>query len=143
MASATVPRAVTRAFTEALSAAELDRAASLFADDGCFITPDATAIRGRRGVRAVLAQLTAGHVQLRVTPGSVQMAGDMALCTERWDFTYSGRDTGPYTQVSESTVLLRRSDRGWQLSIVAPWHIVSADQDPFSSTPRLELAYRL
>lgn len=124
MAPSTVPRAVTRAFAEALSAAELDRATSLFADDGCFVTPDATTVQGRRSVRAILAQLTAGRVQLRVTPGNMQMAGDVALCTERWDFTHAGRDTSPYTRVSESTILLRRSDRGWQLSVVAPWHTI-------------------
>jgi limonene-1,2-epoxide hydrolase len=54
-----VPTEVTRAFAEALSAAELDRATSLFAEDGCFVTPDATAVHGRSGVRAILAQLIA------------------------------------------------------------------------------------
>jgi len=130
------PQAVTHAFAEALSASALDRAASLFADHGCFVTPDATTVHGRRGIRAILAQLTTGHVRLRVTPGSMQMAGDMALCTERWDFTYACKETDSFTRASDSTVLLRRFDRVWQLAVVAPWHIVSADQYPFASIPR-------
>jgi uncharacterized protein (TIGR02246 family) len=130
MASWTVPQEITRAFAEALSAAELDRAASLFADDGCFVTPDATAVHGRQGVRAILAQLVAGHVQLRVAQKSVYVAGSTAFCSERWAFTYACKEASPFTQVSDSTVLLRCSDRMWQLSIVAPWHIMDADQYP-------------
>jgi uncharacterized protein (TIGR02246 family) len=136
MASWAVPQEVTRAFAEALSAAELDRAASLFADDGCFVTPDATAVHGRRGVRAILAQLVAGHVQLQVASKSVYVAGSMALCSERWAFTYACKDARPFTRVSDSTVLLRCSDRMWQLSVVAPWHIMGADQYPFASMLR-------
>jgi uncharacterized protein (TIGR02246 family) len=131
-----VPQELTRAFAEALSAAELDRAVSLFADDGCFVTPDATAVHGRRGVKAILAQLTASQVQLRVAQKSVYVAGGMALCRERWAFTYACKDASPFTQVSDSTVLLRRSDRVWQFSIVAPWHIMGADQYPFASMLR-------
>jgi uncharacterized protein (TIGR02246 family) len=135
MASSTVPHEVTRAFAEALSAAELDRAISFFADDGCIVTPDATVVHGRDGIRAILAQLTARHVQLRVTPESMQMVGELALCSERWAFTYACNDTGPFTQDSYSKVLLRRSDREWQLSIVAPWHLGSADRYPCASKP--------
>jgi uncharacterized protein (TIGR02246 family) len=127
---------ITRAFAEALSAAELDRAVSLFADDGWFVTPDATAVHGRRGIRAILAQLIAGHVQLRVAQKSVYVAGSIALCSERWVFTYAYKDVSPFTQISNSTVLLRCSDRVWQLSIVAPWHIMGADQYPFASMLR-------
>jgi uncharacterized protein (TIGR02246 family) len=133
----TSPHAAILAFAEALSAAELEQATSLFADDGCFVTPDATAVRGRRGIREVLAQLTAGRVQLRVTPGTVQIAGSMALCSERWAFTYAGKDICPFTRVSDSTALLRRSDGGWQLSLVAPWHIMHLDRYRSPSTPLL------
>jgi uncharacterized protein (TIGR02246 family) len=122
------PQEVTRAFAGALSAAELDRATSLFADDGCFVTPDATTVHGRHGVGVILAQLIAGHAQLRVAPKSVHVAGNMALCSERWAFTYACKEVRPFTQASDSTVLLRRSDRVWKLLLVAPWHIVDADR---------------
>jgi ketosteroid isomerase-like protein len=124
------PQKVTCAFAKALSAAELDRAISLFADDGCFVTPDATTVYGRHGVRAILAQLIAGHAQLRVAPKSLHIAGSMALCSERWVFTYACKDVSPFTQAAGSTVLLRRSNRVWELLFVAPWHIVDADRSP-------------
>jgi uncharacterized protein (TIGR02246 family) len=129
------PQKVTRTFAEALSAAELDRAASLFADDGRFVTPDATVVHGRRGVREILAQLTASHVQLRVAQKQVYVAGNIALCSERWAFTYACKEVSPFTQTSDSTVLLGCSDRMWRFSIVAPWHIVDVDQYLFASMP--------
>lgn len=132
------PQAATRAFAEALNAAEPDRAASFFADGGCFVTPDATAVRGHRGIRELLAQLTASRVQLGITLGSVHMTGNTALCSERWVFTHLGGDAEPFVRASNSSVLLRRSRRMWQLSIVAPWHAVSAGQQPVSPTPQLD-----
>lgn len=130
------PQEVTRAFAGALSAAELDRAISLFADDGCLVTPDATTVHGRHGVRAILVQLIAGRAQLRVTPKSMHIAGSMALCSERWAFTYACKDASPFTQAADSTVLLRRSNRVWKLLFVAPWHIMEADRYFVASMPR-------
>ena len=129
------PQAVTPAFAAALSAAELDRAASFFAADGCFVTPDATAVRGRLGVRALLAQLTSGRVQLRVEPRSTRMAGSLALCTERWIFTYTRDGAAPFIQASDSAILLCRPSDTWRLLIVAPWGIADADRNPFAALP--------
>jgi len=122
------PHQVTRALAGLLSAAELDRAMSLFANECCFVTPDATAVRGRSGIRAILAQLIAGHAQLRVTPQSMQMTGRMALCRERWTFTYTLKGTGLFSQDSDSTILLRHTEHVWRLSTVAPWHSISVDR---------------
>ncbi len=129
------PQEVTHALAGALSAAELDRAISFFADNGCFVTPDATTVHGRHGVRAILAQLIASHAQLRVAPKRVHLARGMALCSERWAFTYACKEISSFTRASNSTVLLRRSDRVWKLLFVAPWHIVDANRYPFTSMP--------
>jgi ketosteroid isomerase-like protein len=131
------PQGLTRAFAAALSAAELECATSFFAEDGCFVTPDATAVRGRFGIRAILAQLTAGRAQLRVALKSVHTAGSIALCNERWTFTYTHtrEDATPFIQASDSTVLLRRCNRVWKLLIVAPWGIADADRHPFAAMP--------
>jgi ketosteroid isomerase-like protein len=134
-----LPQEVTRAFADALSAADLDRAASFFADDGCLVTPDATAVHGpqgirasgHQGIRAILAQLTAGRVQLRVASKSVHTITSMALCI----FTYAREGAAPFIQVSDSTVLLRRQNRAWKLLIVAPWGIADADRHPFAAMP--------
>jgi uncharacterized protein (TIGR02246 family) len=134
-ASEDLPQGVTRAFAAALSAAELDRATSFFAEDGCFVTPDATAVRGRLGIRALLVQLTAGRVQLRVALKSVHTTGSIALCTERWTFIHARGDDAPFIRASDSAILLRRSNRAWRLLIAAPWGIADADRNPFAALP--------
>jgi hypothetical protein len=55
------PQTLTHALAAALSAVDLDRATSLFAADtslfaadGCFATPDAAAVHGLHGIRALL-----------------------------------------------------------------------------------------
>lgn len=129
------PQEVTRAFAGALGAAELDRALSLFDEDGCFITPDVTAVRGLQGIRAILSQLIASRAQLLVEPRSTRTAGSLALCGERWTFTYDRGDATPFVQGSDSTILLRRSNRAWRLLIAAPWGIADADRLPFAEMP--------
>lgn len=133
--AASDPQEVTRALAGALSAAELGRALSLFDEDGCFVTPDATAVRGLYGVRAILSQLIASRVQLRIEPRSTFTAGSLALCSERWTFTYSRGDAAPFVQGSDSAILLRRSNRAWKLLIAAPWAIAEADRLPFAAIP--------
>jgi uncharacterized protein (TIGR02246 family) len=128
-------RGGTRSLATALSAAELDRALSLFDEDGCFVTPDATAIRGSKGIRAILSQLIASRVQLRVESRSTRMAGSLALCQERWAFTHARAGAAPLVQASDSTALLRRSSDAWRLLIAAPWGIADADRRPFASMP--------
>jgi uncharacterized protein (TIGR02246 family) len=132
---ANAPQKLTRAFAAALSAAHLDRAVSLFAEDGCFVTPDATALRDRQSIRSILAQLTAGKVQLRTAPQTVHTTTGLALCSERWTFVYCREDGTPFERASDSAVLLRRSNRTWELLIVAPWGIADADRHPFASMP--------
>ena len=83
---------------------------------------------GRRGITTTLVQLTGSQVQLRVAPETVHVVGGTAFCKERWTFTYVGDRTGPFIKVSDSTVLLRRRDGLWRLSVVAPWHIMDADR---------------
>jgi len=129
------PQELTRAFAAALSATELECATSFFAEDGCFVTPDATAVRGLQGVRSILAQLTAGRVQLRVASQSGHTTGSLALCNERWTFTCAREDAAPFVRISDSTVLLRRCDRVWRLLIAAPWGIADADRHPFAALP--------
>lgn len=128
-----VPQEITRSLATALSAAELDHALSLFAADGCFVTPDATAVRGSQGIRAILSQLIASRVQLRIEPRSTRMAGSLALCEECWVFTRAREGAAPFVQASDSTVLLRRSSGVWRLLIAAPWGIADADRRPFAA----------
>ncbi len=133
------PQEVSRAFARELSSGRLGAAASFFASDAYFVTPDATAIRGRGGIRAILAQLIGCRVQLRVASQSMHTAGHMALCNERWTFNYNRSDAAPFARASDSTVLLRREERTWKLLIAAPWGLADADRHPFVSTALAEI----
>ncbi len=124
------PERATLAFVEAQNAGELDAAASFFARDACFLTPDATAIRGREEIRAVLAQLIASSAKIRVEGQSMLTAGEMALSTQRWTMR-SGGVEAPFVQTSNATVLLRRLERTWKLLIVAPWGLGGGGRDRF------------
>ena len=124
------PERATLAFVEAQNAGELDMAASLFARDACFLTPDATAIRGRDEIRSVLAQLIASSAKIRIEDQSMLTAGEMALSIQRWTMRSGGIDA-PFVQTSNATVLLRRLERTWKLAILAPWGLGGAARDRF------------
>jgi ketosteroid isomerase-like protein len=124
------PEQVTLAFVAAHNAGELDTAASFFARDACFLTPDATAIRGREEIRAVLAQLIASRAEIQVEDQSMLTAGEMALSTQRWTMR-SGGASAPFVQTSNATVLLRRLECSWKLAILAPWGLGGAARDRF------------
>ncbi len=124
------PERATLAFVEAQNGGNLDAAASFFARDACFLTPDATAIRGREEIRAVLAQLIASRAKIQVEGQSMLTAGEMALSVQRWTMRSGGVGT-PFAQTSSSTVLLRRLECSWKLLIVAPWGLGGAARDRF------------
>jgi ketosteroid isomerase-like protein len=124
------PERATLAFVAAQNAGELDAAASFFARDACFLTPDATAIRGREEIRGVLAQLIASSAKIQVEGQSMLTAGEMALSTQRWTMRSGGIDA-PFVQTSNATVLLRRLECSWKLAILAPWGLGGAARDRF------------
>jgi Ketosteroid isomerase homolog len=124
------PERATLAFAEAQNAGDLDAAASFFARDACFLTPDATVIRGREEIRAVLAQLIASCAQIQVEGQSMLRAGEVALSIQRWTMRSHGVGA-PFVQTSSSTVLLRHLERTWKLLIVAPWGLGGAARDSY------------
>jgi ketosteroid isomerase-like protein len=128
----TRPEQVSPALAEALEGGDLDVAASFFAREACFLTPDATAIRGREDIRPILAQLIASRVQIRIEVQSTLVAGDMAIATERWTMHTKGTGAEPFVQTSGATVLLRHLERTWKLMIVAPWGLRGADLHRFA-----------
>ena len=105
----------------ALNARNLDAAASCFAKDACLITPDATAIRGRARIRAVLAQLIARRAQIEIELSCVLMAVDVALVRERWTIGSDGIEGSRFEQSCSTTLVLRLIEDEWRLAIAAPW----------------------
>jgi ketosteroid isomerase-like protein len=112
---------ISPAFAAALTAGDLEAASACFARDACLITPDATTIRGRDHIRAILFQLIAMRPTVHLEQRGMLIAGDVALGTETWRIRLNGLDPTPFAQTSDSTAVLRRVEGAWKLQIAAPW----------------------
>jgi ketosteroid isomerase-like protein len=110
-----------QSFAGALNAGQLDLATACFALDGCLITPDATAIRGRESIRSVLSQLIARRATIAVEFSSALAAAEVALVHQRWQIRTEGLESVPFVQRTMPTLVLHRIETEWKLAIVAPW----------------------
>jgi uncharacterized protein (TIGR02246 family) len=121
---ATAPTSVKQispALAAALSAGDLAAATACFTPDACLLTPDATTIRGRDQIRAILFQLITMRPTVQVEQRGMLIAGDVALGAETWTIRFNGLDLTPFAQTSDSSAVLRRVDGAWKLQISAPW----------------------
>jgi ketosteroid isomerase-like protein len=109
------------AFTQALSAGDLDSAAAGFARDGCLITADATAIHGRERIRPLLAQMILRSTRIQVELSSSVDAGSAVLASQRWRISSGEPGRRRFEQVTDALLVLRHIEAEWKLSIVAPW----------------------
>lgn len=110
-----------RRFAAALGERQLDRATSCFAQDGCLITADRTAIYGRDRIRPLLAQMIARRTVIAIEASSVLSAGDVALAGGRWAISCDGAEGARFTLDSRPQLVLRRLGTEWKLEIAALW----------------------
>jgi ketosteroid isomerase-like protein len=115
------PQRLTRALAEAVNAADLYAASDCFVKDACFLTPDATAIRGREEIRPILAQLIARGSQIEVLSSSVLVGGGVALASERWAIRSAAPDGSVFEQQLSPTMVARWVEERWKLAVAAPW----------------------
>lgn len=115
------PQQVSHAFAGAINVSDLEAATYCFAKDGCLITPDATAIRGREEIRPILAQLIARGTRIEVKASSVLVNGEVALGSERWAIRSAGAEGTVFEQSSCPVIVARLVKGTWKLAIVAPW----------------------
>jgi ketosteroid isomerase-like protein len=108
------------AFVQALSIGDLEGAAACFAKDGCMITPDLTAVRGRDRIRPLLAQLIASGTEVSVGGGHMVGAGEVFLTRARWTIK-TGSAGNRLERVCDTTLVMRRVEGSWKLAIAAPW----------------------
>ena len=108
------------AFVRALSVGDLEGAAACFAKDGCMITPDLTAVRGRDRIRPLLAQLIASGTEVVVGGGHLVDAGEVFLARASWTIR-TGSAEGRLEQVCDTTLVMRLVEGRWKLAIAAPW----------------------
>jgi uncharacterized protein (TIGR02246 family) len=109
------------ALPQLLSVGDLNGAAGCFARDACLLTPDATAIHGRKDIRPVLAQLIARRPQIEVEAGSVIVAGDAAFANQRWQLTAQGAEGSRFEQAYNPSLVLRQIEGSWKVAIAALW----------------------
>lgn len=121
VAVAAAPEQGTRAFAASINRRDLDAACRCFAKDGCLLTPDATAIRGRQEIRPILGQLIASKAQIEVQESSFVTAGEVALGLERWSVTSDGSEGSRFARVLTPTLVLRRLEGVWKLAVAVPW----------------------
>lgn len=118
---ARTPRESSRALAASISRGDLDAAAHCFAKDACLLTPDATAVRGREEIKPILHQLIAAGSQIEVQDSSIVLAGEVALCTERWLVTSAGTEGTPFTRTLTPTMVMREIEGAWKLAVAMPW----------------------
>lgn len=104
----------------ALSRGDLEAATACFADEGCLITPDGTAVHGRARIRPILAQLIALRVEVEVEASYAVGGAGVGLVCERWRIS-SGTGAGRFRQTTHPMLVLRLVEGSWKLALAAPW----------------------
>jgi ketosteroid isomerase-like protein len=110
-----------RAFTGSLGVGDLDGATASFARDACLVTPDATSVRGRNSIRAVLAQLILVRTEFVDQVASLVMVDDAALFRGRWTIRSNGVGGARFEQVANPILVAQRIEAEWRLRIAALW----------------------
>lgn len=125
------PEQVSIDFARAVSDGDLDGAASLFAEDACFLMADGQEVRGRANIRAILEPLLANRPAMEVEIDRMIVVGGTAVGSERWWMSFADAGGSAFEQSGTSTVVMRRSaEQGWQLCVDAPWGFgVVSDED--------------
>jgi ketosteroid isomerase-like protein len=118
---ARTPRESSRALAASISRGDLDAAAHCFTKDACLLTPDATAVRGREEIKPILHQLIVAGSQIEVQDSSIVLAGEVALCNERWQVTSAGSEGTPFTRTLTPTMVMRELEGAWKLAVAMPW----------------------
>jgi len=110
------------AFLAALRRGDHRGAVAHLARDACFVTPDATVVRGRPDIAAILAQLTATGMELEADPlVPALIAGNTALSLERWTAISAGEGDRPLVRTFVSRSVMVRVEGDWKFLILAPW----------------------
>lgn len=115
------PDATVQRLVQALNSADLDLAASLYADDAVFVPEPGKVVHGRAAVRAALAELVALKPRLSTQQQLIFSDGNTALYHSRWSL----HGTAPDGQAIElggnsSDVLRRQPDGSWLIAIDNP-----------------------
>lgn len=115
------PERATRSFCEAVNRGDLSSACNCFTREGCLITPDATAMRGREAISGVLAQLIDAGARLSIRSAAALRAGGVVLSHGEWVIESNGPEEDSFVRDARPTVVLQLIEEQWKLAIAAPW----------------------
>jgi hypothetical protein len=105
----------------AITTGEFERACECLARHACFLTPDATAIRGRESIRPVLRQLIAQRTQIEVLEEASLGTAAVELTSQRWRISTRGGGDERFFQETQALLVSSWIEQDWKLVIVAPW----------------------
>jgi hypothetical protein len=114
------PELTCRSFAEALEAGRVEQALAAFTADARLITPDATALRGHKAIRPVLAQLVAAGTKISIESSVLRFDRGVADVRQRWQIR-SGTAREILIRSVDAAFLLGREELGWRLTLAAPW----------------------
>jgi ketosteroid isomerase-like protein len=120
---ATTPHAVIEAFSERVSAGDLEGALALYEPGAAFRpTPEGPPVHGGEAIRRALEAFLAlsptltGHIE------RVLEADGLALVVNRWELRGAGANGEAVVMSGRSVdVLRRRADGEWRIALDDPW----------------------
>jgi ketosteroid isomerase-like protein len=115
------PRHLALTFFEALNRGETATAASLFSVNGCFVTPDGTAVAGVTGLRAIFRQMSELGARVEIDSLGCHRAGDVCLVEGFLRYRTGTRNAESVEPMVRPRLVLRRNRPAWELAIVALW----------------------
>ena len=105
----------------AVGAGDLAGAVACFTRQGCLVTPDGTAVHGRRDIGPIVRQMIASRTEIEVEQLAVRRADDVALATGRMTVRSDGPEGARVAQACEPHATLQRVEGQWKVAILAPW----------------------
>jgi uncharacterized protein (TIGR02246 family) len=108
-------------FLAAIGIGDTRAAAACFTRAGCIVTPDGTAVHGRAGITAILAQMVARRTKVEIEQLTVRTADDIAQATGTMSMDFDGPDGTRVSQTCGPTLTLHRVEGTWKVAILAFW----------------------
>lgn len=108
-------------FVADLNKGDLRNARAAFVREGCFVTPDATEIRGRESIGRTLAQLISVGVMVQLNVRRTLHLGGVALVSDHWTTVFRDGTGSELRQGARGTTILKFLEARWRVLLVAPW----------------------
>ena len=123
---------VSRDWSRAAQAGDMDKVAAFFADDAVIIASGEKPVRGKAAIRAYLdqAQKIPGFA-IRWEPLEGKVSGDMGYLLERTHITMTGPQGNPVTQAFQAVTVWRKMpDGSWKNVVDASVPAAQAGSPP-------------